>query len=313
MGVVASLISQSFPPKSKFSVDDIPDLTGKVIIVTGAGTGIGKETAKALLAHNAKVYIAARNQEKAEATIKQLKEETKNEPIFLKLDLGDLKSIKASAEEFLSKESELHVLFNNAGVMIPPIGDVTKQGYDLQFGTNTLGPFYFTTLLLPALIAGAKSSTDGKARVVNTSSSAAYFTDKIDFNTLKDTPARKKLSPATLYSQSKLGNVFFSNELGRRYGDQGIVSTSLNPGNIKSELQRHMSRLEHLIVDRILYATPYGALTQLCAGTLPQGVDLNGKFLIPWARVGIPPKVTEKNTKLGEELWAWFEDQVANV
>ncbi|PPQ73153.1 hypothetical protein CVT26_014819 [Gymnopilus dilepis] len=313
MGIVSSLISQSFPPKSKFTVDDIPDLSGKVIIVTGANTGIGRETAKALLAHNAKVYIAARNKEKTEPVIQKLKEETKNEPIFLKLDLGDLKSIKASAEEFLSKESELHVLFNNAGVMIPPIEDLTKQGYDLQFGTNVLGHFYFTKLLLPALLAGAKSSPDGKARVVNTSSSAAYYTNTIDFNTLKDSPARRKKAGWMLYSQSKLGNVLIANELARRYADQGIVSTSLNPGNIKSDLQRHMSSVEHFIVDRMLYPTPYGALTQLWAGTSPQGVELNGKFLVPWARVGPTPKGAVKDSKIGEEVWKWCEEQVANV
>ena len=116
---------EAFPPKSKFSVDDIPDLAGKVIIVTGANTGmpmkilhrknlcswtdfvtwlypgIGKETAKALLLHHAKVYIAARSQEKAEAAIKDLKQETGKEALFLKLDLSDLKSVKAAAEEFM--------------------------------------------------------------------------------------------------------------------------------------------------------------------------------------------------------------------
>ncbi|KAG6823031.1 hypothetical protein H0H92_011664 [Tricholoma furcatifolium] len=109
-----SYLSQSFPPKSAFSVNDIPDLTGRVMIVTGANTG--KETAKALLAHNAKVYIAARNKEKTEAAIEDLRATTGKEAIFLKVDLADLPSIKAGAEEFLSKEKELHVLFNNGCV-----------------------------------------------------------------------------------------------------------------------------------------------------------------------------------------------------
>ncbi|KAG6808463.1 hypothetical protein H0H92_004035, partial [Tricholoma furcatifolium] len=186
--------------KSAFSVDDIPDLAGRVMIVTGANTG--KETAKALLAHNAKVYIAARNKEKTEAAIEDLKAATGKEAIFLKVDLADLPSIKAGAEEFLSKEKELHVLFNNGGVMIPPIELLTEQGYDLQFGTNVLGHFYLTKLLLPALLAGAKSSSDGKARVVNTSSSA-HMSGALDFNTFKDSPKRKKTASFTLYAQSK--------------------------------------------------------------------------------------------------------------
>lgn len=114
MGNHLSLLGQSFPSESKFHVDDIPDLTGKVMIVTGANTGIGKETAKALLNHNAKVYIAARSQEKAEVAIKDLKNSTGKEALFLKLDLANLKSVKASAEEYLSKETTLDVLFNSA-------------------------------------------------------------------------------------------------------------------------------------------------------------------------------------------------------
>ncbi|KAF8659670.1 hypothetical protein AX16_001811, partial [Volvariella volvacea WC 439] len=138
MGQIVSGYRQGWPPASKFSVDDIPDLTGKVVIVTGGNTGIGKETVKALLAHNAKVYLAARSQEKASQAIKDLLQETGKEAIFLKLDLSDLKSIKRSAEEFQSKEKELHILFNNAGVMFPPVSEITTDGYDLQFGTNVL-------------------------------------------------------------------------------------------------------------------------------------------------------------------------------
>jgi len=143
MGLVLSYLISSFPPASHFTVKDIPDLSGKVIIVTGANTGIGKETAKALLSHNAKVYIAARSKEKAEQAIADLKDQTGKEAIFLKLDLSDLNSVKAAAEEFQSQEKALHVLFNNAGVMMPPMDQLTTQGYDLQIGTNTLGPFYF--------------------------------------------------------------------------------------------------------------------------------------------------------------------------
>ncbi|KDR82951.1 hypothetical protein GALMADRAFT_238648 [Galerina marginata CBS 339.88] len=312
MGIVPSVINQSWPPKSQFTVDDIPDLTGKVIIVTGANTGVGKETAKALLAHNAKVYVAARSQEKAEKAIKDLKNDTGKEGIYLKMDLSDLKSVKAAAEEFLSKEKELHILFNNAGVMAPPVGEITAQDYDLQFGTNVLGHFYFTKLLLPALLAGAKASPDGKARVVNTSSSTSLFVSGIDFNTLKDTPARKKKLTSTLYSQSKLGNVLFANELARRYGDQGIISTSLNPGNLRSDLQRYMSGIEAWLTNLILHPVQYGALTQLYAGTSPQGVEMNGKYLIPWARIGKPNPAGE-DVKLAAELWKWMEEQVENV
>ncbi|KAG6915146.1 hypothetical protein DXG01_013041 [Tephrocybe rancida] len=299
MGIVFSVFNETFPPKSSFSVDDIPDLTGRVVLVTGANTGIGKETVKALLAHNAKVYMAGRSKEKCDIAIQDLKATTGKEAIFLKVDLADLPTIKAGAEEF------------RRGVMIPPVELLTEQGYDLQFGTNVLGHFYLTKLLLPALLAGAKSSPDGKARVVNTSSSG-HISGNLDFNTLKDSPKRKKSQRFTLYSQSKFGNVVFSNELARRYGDQGIVSTALNPGNIRTDLQRHIPSFFDTILDWSLYPAPYGALTQLYAGTSAAGAELNGKYLIPWARVGRAISATD-DPELWKQLREWSEEQVANI
>ena len=181
-----------------------------------------------MLKHNAKVYLAARSQEKATAAIASLREETGREAIFLQLDLASLVSVKAAAQEFLSKEPELHVLFCNAcasrpdllsanrfktysglgfhvrsGVMWPAVDLLTADGYDLQFGTNVLGHFYLTELLMPVLRAGAKTAPGGRARVVTTSSSGAYL-GVLDYATFKDTPERKKVSKEALYYQSKL-------------------------------------------------------------------------------------------------------------
>ncbi|KAG1751095.1 hypothetical protein EDB19DRAFT_1675262 [Suillus lakei] len=311
MGNHLSLLSQSFPPKSNFGVDDIPDLTGKVIIVTGANTGIGKETAKALLAHNAKVYVAARSQEKAEVAIKDLKDSTGKEALFLKLDLADLKSVKASAEEYLSKETKLDVLYNSAGVMFPPKDWLTADGYDLQFGTNVLGHFYFTKLLLPTLIATAKSAPDGKARVITTSSSA-HFLQGLTFSAFTDSPARKKMSTSELYGQSKTGNVVQAFELARRYSSDGIVSIPLNPGNIKTDLARHMPSFLRSIMNLFLYDVEHGALTQLYAGTVAEAVESNGKYLVPWARAG-PTRKDARDPKIGEALWEWLEEQVKDI
>jgi len=312
MGAINSIISQTFPPRSKFNPDDIPDLTGKVIIVTGASAGIGKETAKTLLTHNAKVYIAVRSEEKAKSAIAELKEQTGKEAIFLKLDLADLKSVKSSAEEFISKETELHVLFNNAGVMVPPIEQLTAQGYDLQFGTNVLGHFYFTKLLVPTLLATAKTSPDSKVRIVNTSSVAHELCGGIDFNTFKEGPARTKKGTRFLYSQSKLGNIQLSNELAHRYGDQGIVSISLNPGNIRTDLIRDISLFEYLMIVTVQFSPSFGALTQLWAGTSPQAAELNGKYLVPWARVKEATSIAN-DAQQSAELWTWLEEQVKDI
>ncbi|CUA76945.1 hypothetical protein RSOLAG22IIIB_06409 [Rhizoctonia solani] len=310
--------SQGFPPKSRFAVEQIPDMTGQVVIVTGGNAGVGKETCKALLNKNAKVYLAARSKSRADDAIEWLKSETNGKaPIFLELDLGNLASIRKAAEEFKSKEQELHVLFNNAGVMAPPVDQRTADGYDLQFGTNVLGHYFFTTLLIPILIHTAKNSplAHGHARVINTSSSAVYFIPKggIVWETLgtdaSSAQAAKKLGTNSLYAQSKLGNVLFSNELAKRYAEQGIISSSLNPGNLQTDLQRHLPWLVGKILGLFLYPASYGALTQLWSGTMPEGENHSGKFLIPWARVGDAGPLSH-DEQLAERLWTWLEEQV---
>ncbi|PBK90485.1 NAD-P-binding protein [Armillaria gallica] len=302
-------LSQSFPPSPKWSADDIPDLSGRVVIVTGGNTGIGKETIRALLKRNAKVYMAARNEIKARNTIHELLKDTGKEAIFLKLDLASLESVREAAAEFKSKETELHILFNNAGVMWPPLHQTSADGYDLQFATNVMGHFLLTHLLLANLKAGAKSLPEKKSRIVNTSSGASYLTHRIDWETLVDGPKRRAWLSSTeaLYHQSKFANVVFSNELARRYGDEGIISISLNPGNIKTELLRHKSSIVQYLSQYVLYSTTYGALTQLWAGTAPEAAECNGMFLAPWARIARPNPFTD-DPAVAKKLWEWLEE-----
>ncbi|PFH54116.1 hypothetical protein AMATHDRAFT_73111 [Amanita thiersii Skay4041] len=308
MGILLSLVQQCLPPQSCFSADDIGDLTGKVVIVTGANTGVGKETVRVLLLHNAKVYLAARNAEKAERAILDLKQQTGNEAHFLKCDLADLNSIKTAVKEFTSKENELHILFNNAGVMSPPIDELTAQGYDLEFGTNVLGHFYLTKLLLPTLISTAKTT---KVRVV-TSSSVIHYIGSLDFDTFRDSPARRRTKFPFLYAQSKFGNLVYATELARRYGDQGIISIAVNPGNIRTDLVRNLPGFLQFIGFYACYPVSMGALTQLYAATSKEAEHLNGKFLVPWARVA-DPKPAALDPQLGRDLWEWCEEQVKNI
>ncbi|KDQ12680.1 hypothetical protein BOTBODRAFT_56500 [Botryobasidium botryosum FD-172 SS1] len=303
MGLAWSFLNQSYPPRSLWGVEDIPDLSGKVVIVTGGNSGIGYETCKALLQKNAKVYMAARSKAKAEDAINELKQATGKEAIFLALDLASLKSIKASVEEFKSREEVLHILFNNGGVMAPPMDQLTAEGYDLQFGTNVLGHFYLTRLLLPLLMSTAKASADRKVRVVTVSSFGAEMHKYIDWDSLRDGSARRKKNTQTLYNHSKFGNDVFAQELARKYGKEGIVSTSVHPGNISTDVTRNYSSINQSI---------FGALTQLWAGTSPEGADFNGKYLIPWARIGTIPRGAD-DPALGEKLWDWMEEQVKLV
>lgn len=311
--------SQLLPPKPTWTAADAPDQTGKVVIVTGGNGGIGKETARVLLSKGAKVYLATRSQEKTEMAIEELKRETgKDTVFFLRLDLADLPSIKAAAEDFIGKESELHTLYNNGGVMYPPIDKVTSQGFDLQFGTNVLGHFYLTKLLLPVLTATAKKSPAGTVRVVNVSSLGHYYgaPEGIRWATL--TPgddslaARKKLGTTKLYGQSKLGNILFSNELARRYGDEGIVSISLHPGAINTDLARHATGFIQRAGRVVAYSVTYGAIGSLYAGTSPAASELNGKYLTCWARVTLPNK-NAIDPELEKKLWEWCEEQVKDV
>ncbi|KAH9959426.1 NAD-binding protein [Russula dissimulans] len=313
------VFSQLIPPKPTWTAADVPDQTGKIVIVTGGNGGIGKETARVLLSKGAKVYIATRSEEKSQAAIEELQRETGKESIFfLKLDLADLPSIKAAAEQFMGKESELHTLYNNGGVMSTPIDKVTSQGHDMQFGTNVLGHFYLTKLFLPVLSATAKKSPSGTVRVVNVSSIGHYLgaPEGIRWSTLgpgnDSLAARKKLGTARLYGQSKFGNILFSNELARQQGDNDIVSISLHPGTIDTDLARYAGSLIQRAGRLITYSVSYGAITSLYAGTAPAAGELNGKYLTAWARVSLPNQKA-LDAELGKKLWEWCEEQVKDI
>jgi len=308
---IVSMCKESFPPKPTFTIDDVPDLSGKVVLMTGGNSGLGLETTKVLLNHGAKVYMGARDKTRALEAIEEVKKATGKEPIFLQLDLADLDSVQAAAQTFVKNETRLDILYNSGGVMIPPISELTKQGYDLQFGVNVLGHFYLTKLLLPVLTATAQLDPHGsKARVV-TISSGAHHLSGISYDCLKDTPQRSKMTPEGLYSQSKFADVVFARELARRYGDRGIVSIAMNPGNIRTNLQRRVTTVQKTMISFMLYpVVPNGIVTHLWAGTAKETEDYNGKYLIPFARVGEPRKDTQ-DPKVGEDLWKWLEEQLA--
>ncbi|KAG8741137.1 hypothetical protein FRC10_003281 [Ceratobasidium sp. 414] len=321
MGNLPSIFEQTFPSAPRWSVDQIPDLAGRVIIVTGGNSGIGFETCKVLLAKNAKVYMAARCPKKAAAAVARLKEATNGKsPIFLQLDLADLQSVRAAVVQFTRQESELHCLFNNGGVYAPPLSALTIDGYDLQFGTNVLGHYLLTSLLLPTMIHTARVSphAGGIARVINVSSILHLFapTGGINYASLEPhsegaKKVRKALGRAKLYAQSKWGLIAFSNELARRYASEGIVSVALHPGNIRTEIQRHITLAGMLaaLADILQWDCSYGALTQLYAGTTVPGAELNGKYLVPWARRDSPRSDTQ-DTPASQMLWKWLELQV---
>ncbi|CAE6456744.1 unnamed protein product [Rhizoctonia solani] len=318
MGVAYSLFIETFPGTPRWSVDEVPDLSGQVVIVTGGNSGIGLELCKVLLNRGAKVYMTARDREKAEKAIEDLRTETSGKsPIFLELDLADLGSVRRAVEEYKSKEQELHVLYNNAGVMMSPPELKTTNGYDLQFGTNVLGPYLFTTLLLPTLIHTAQTSplAGGTARVVNASSGVHWAAPRGGVNYASLVPNNKeadeirhRMGPTSLYAQSKWAVIAFSNELARRYGPQGIMSASLHPGAIANKYNVVLPGIGGWITRLMLRPTSWGPLTHLYAGTTPDARGISGKYLIPWGRVGAARSSAFDHNR-GQQVWEWLEEQ----
>ncbi|MGV9345928.1 SDR family NAD(P)-dependent oxidoreductase [Streptomyces spiralis] len=206
------------------------DLRGTEAVVTGAASGIGIETVRALAAAGARVMVAGRDKARGEAAVADVRASTGNPDVsFGLLDLASLSSVSAFAEEYAGTGRPLHLLINNAAVMATP-PSLTADGHELQFGTNHLGHFALTLGLLPSLRAA------GTARVVNVSSRAHSLSDVH----LDDTDFRRRAyGPWEAYGQSKTANVLFSVELTRRFSASGITSNAVMPGLIHSPLWRH--------------------------------------------------------------------------
>ncbi|KAI1453286.1 putative short-chain dehydrogenase [Annulohypoxylon moriforme] len=319
----SSTLTQAFPPKPKFTENNLPDLHGKVYIVTGSNTGVGKELARILYSKNARVYIAARSQDKANKAIEEISNAFPNSKgglVFLKLDLSDLTTIKASADEFLAKEEKLDVLFNNAGVQNQlPEPSKTPQGYEYHLGVNAIGTFAFTRLLTPILVSTSKK--EGASRVIWVSSSGTEIIGEksvgVDMNNLdyrkKDRPLLEK------YGISKAGNWLHGVEFAKRYKADGVISIPLNPGNLASDLYRDMKGLMRFFVDLITYPPINGAYTLLYAGLSPEiTLDKTGSWVVPFGRILPIRKDLVEATKTeaeggngtAEKFWEWTYEQV---
>ncbi|KAL6462877.1 hypothetical protein MHYP_G00292990 [Metynnis hypsauchen] len=207
-------------------------LDGKTVIITGSNTGIGKETARDLAKRGARVILACRDLEKAEAARKELVEDSGNPDIVVKkLDLSDTKSVKEFAEVINTEEKQLNILINNAGIMMCPYSK-TVDGFEMQFGVNHLGHFLLTYLLLDLI----KISTP--ARIVNVASVAhTWGSIRLD-----DINSEKSYVPRRAYGQSKLANILFTRSLAKRLQGTGVTVYSLHPGVVRSDLWRNLSK-----------------------------------------------------------------------
>src|SRR5258708_5786498 len=244
----------------QWTENNIPDQIGRVAIVTGANSGIGWETARALAQKGATVIMACRSQSKANPAADQIKAlNPSGQVVVMSLDLGDLDSVRGFAAAFRKQYDRLDLLINNAGVMVPPYGK-TKQGHEQQFGINHLGHFALTGLLLDML-----NSTHG-ARIVTVSSTSHQF-GIINFDDLN---WERHYPPQRAYGQSKLANLLFTYELQRRLAaaGQSTLAVAAHPGWTATNLQQHASIIQRL---NPIFAqtTDMGALPTLYAATAP--------------------------------------------
>jgi len=249
---------------SEWTVDDIPDQAGRTILVTGANSGLGLRSAEALASRGARVLMGCRNQEKAAVALETVKKAAADAaPEVMPLDLADLDDVRTCAKQLTDKLDQLDVLMDNAGVMAIP-HQRTKQGFEMQFGTNHLGHFALTGLLLPIL------RRADAPRVVSVSS-IVHRAARIRFNDWEE----KGYSRWFPYIQSKLANLLFTSELQRRAtaADADLLAVAAHPGYAATSLSSGLPtvyRLGAKVSDR-LFAQPdrMGALPQLYAATMP--------------------------------------------
>jgi NAD(P)-dependent dehydrogenase (short-subunit alcohol dehydrogenase family) len=283
----------------------MPDGRGKVAIVTGANSGIGYETARALVAKGGQVIMACRSMEKGQAALGEIRAEHPDGAVeLMELDLADLSSVKRFAEEFLNSHDQLDLLINNAGVMMMPELSRTADGFEMQFDTNHLGHFALTGLLLETI------NNTPEARVVNISSTMHRF-GRLHFDNLN---AEESYSPQGAYSASKLANLLFTYELQRRFesADVETISTASHPGFTATNLQRH-SALYRFIGNVMAMRPAQGALPTLYAAT-ESGVD-GGSYYGPDGLMearGYPKRVGSNKRShdraVAERLWTVSEE-----
>ncbi|KAG0239899.1 hypothetical protein BGX31_002342 [Mortierella sp. GBA43] len=312
---------RTFLDGTHYSYDDIPDLTGKVAIVTGATGSVGYATVVALAAHGAHVFLACRNRvmaeeaiERAQVDILQLQfdypnakhstrfDSEKNQPKleFLELELGEMRKAQSAAREFLDKGLPLHILVCSAGIKFRNF-ELTEDGFENHFGINHLGHFVFTTALLERIRESAP------ARIVPPSNKP------IDFKSLRD--EKNRTNAVMRYGQSKLANVLFAKALARRLRNDRVWVNIAHPGNVESHIRQDMLESDNKTFRAfcclwllLAYKARDAALTPLYLATSPEVVEKNirGMYFIPIANEMDPSPISD-SVNLQEELWRYSE------
>ena len=292
----------------KWTAADVPDQSGRIAIVTGANSGLGYDTAAILADKGAHVVLAVRNLDKGKEAVDRIKAASPNAVVALQeLDLSSLDSVRKAADELRAAHPRIDLLINNAGVMYVPTRETTKDGFEMQFGTNHLGHFALTGLLLDNML-----SVDG-SRVVTVSSVGHRLMARIHF---EDPHLARKYNRVEAYGQSKLANLMFTYDLQRRLKLKGVPTVALaaHPGFSDTELMRYLPDFIPNFVWRIAtQPADKGALPTLRAATDPGA--RGGQYYGPdgLGEVKGSPKVVgssaqSRNEELQRRLWTMSEE-----
>jgi NAD(P)-dependent dehydrogenase (short-subunit alcohol dehydrogenase family) len=265
------------------------DLSGRLVVITGANTGIGRATAVALAARGATLVLACRSEDKTRPVLDTIRA-AQGDARFEALDLGDLASTRSCAARIRAIGKPVDVLLNNAG-MAGKRG-LTKDGFEVTFGVNHLGPFLFTVLLAPNLV-------EARGRIVNVSSKGHYRASGIDFDSLRK-PTRSRTGLRE-YADTKLANVLFTKELARRIGPRGVHSYALHPGVVASDAWRSVPWPLRSLIKLFMISPEQGARTSVYCATSPDVAAHDGRYYDD-CREKEPNPVTN-DVELARRLW----------
>ncbi|KAG8156879.1 hypothetical protein KVR01_013292 [Diaporthe batatas] len=294
-------------------------LAGKVIVITGTSSGIGIETARVLKLTGARLFLTARNLDKAKTALGDVLEPGRAE--LVEMDNTSLASVRAAAADVLSRSGgQVNILINNAGIMAVPTLQHTKDGFEMQFGVNHLSHFLFFNLLRPALLASATPAFS--SRVVNLSSSghnvSPAMTETGDYNFEK--AGASGYNQWVAYGQSKTANIHMANEIERRYGSRGLHANSLHPGVIFTNLMQFMDPAQLVEMGksdearRMMKSVEQGAATTVWAAIGKEWEGKGGEFLADVGRTGpADVSIPEPMTRGGYASYAYNPEAEAKL
>jgi retinol dehydrogenase 12 len=264
------------------------ELANRFVVITGANTGIGRPTAENLAQRGCTVLLAGRSAERTQPVLDAIRS-AGGEALFVELDLGELASVRAGAARIRELGRPIDILINNAG--IAGQRGLTKDGFELTFGTNHLGPFLLTVLLSKQL--------NRAARIVNVASRSHHDAKGIDYAALQK--PTQSITGMPEYQVSKLANVLFSSELARRLGPSGVHSYALHPGVVASDIWRRIPWGLRSLVKLFMISNEEGAKTTLYCATSPEVADHSGRYYAK-CREKKPSRLAQ-DAELAKQLW----------